>query len=265
MKKINVLIIALISFVGLIVFSCSDGGNEPENPGNNKSELPEGGRTEPDTPIVDDVSGKDTSIVVDPIVVEPLTDYLRPVITPKKRWLHIEKDYYDGNILSGGVGTVGNDTIIEGFKGNFIGSGFFMEGDGKISWLHYNSGGFEPYTLVDMNAEFGVIFDDSEVPCYVVGRGTVVVKGKTRRALKVLVDTDSEYRYYPKFNYWIEGIGSIYKIEPVYRHIYGSYNVVYIDKCWDGDELIFDMGEFSEDLFVEEESWPVENWPEYLR
>lgn len=80
-------------------------------------------------------------------------------------------------------------------------------------------------------------------------RGTIVFQGKTRRATKLIKDTNGQCEF---VDYWVEGIGPLFgfamkvnKAKPM------SVKFVYkLLECWDGDEKIYDMREFNHDLYT---------------
>lgn len=110
--------------------------------------------------------------------------------------------------------------------------------------------------IVDMLSHVGdkIISVEETV---VESKGTIVIMGRTLRAVKVKYL--SSYHIYPRdYDYWVEGIGSVYGREPLYSMILptGRYE---IDKalleCYDGDDKIFDYREFDESTYKPGVDW----------
>ena len=90
----------------------------------------------------------------------------------------------------------------------------------------------------------------------IVGRGTVVLQGIERRALKVWAS-----RLEPIYDYWVEGIGSLYGYwarynDPTASYVDPTWRYDRILQCYDGDKLIYDYREFRDELYT-----PIEDYP----
>lgn len=112
-----------------------------------------------------------------------------------------------------------------------------------------------------------IVPDQSETyPCYtygttIISRGTIVLQGKTRRAVKVWSDGwfFIDFPVADPYDYWVEGIGSLFGQMPYEAGMYPSQPpFMYMDRyrlleCYDGDEKIYDYREFTPELYTEEE------------
>lgn len=258
----------------LLCVACgTDSGDEPTN----KSEL-----------------GNTVTPAVPP---ELLTDYLRPVLTDGKRWVtqHMGspdnlKDYID-------TFQVCDDVYYEGYEAKKVvrlhGDGsiyeeehdpdmednsadnvrYEREADGKVYRYYweghnYNSSGelerlISSYTLqYDLNAQCGDKIDPTREDVVVVSKGTIVLMGKTRRAVKVYINN---YRFKYHYDYWVEGIGPLFDGVPDYRIVRPSTilkRYSYLLECYDGDEKIYDFNEFDDSLYVPEEFYEGFTEPE---
>lgn len=231
-----------------------DDPNKPDNPDDNTVEEP----------------GEEQGPFVPPTIEEPLTDYIRPIYTPGKRW-----------IIDNNHGEYGQQTLTMEYTGDTIVSGYpakirsTFSADGKRikrSVVREDADGTE-YTLwpnyldEPKGSSFKVNF--TLMPrgnryymskfyrsIVIVGRGTIVLQGVERRALKVWA-----HGIEPQHDYWVEGIGSLYGYCAMYDDMTASYGdpswrYDRILQCYDGDKLIYDYREFRDELYT-----PIEDYP----
>ena len=211
-----------------------------------------------------------------PTPPEPLTDEIRPVLTEGKKWVH--KDVWDpywGNTSENRTTYVKGDAEVDGIIGKSI--------------CHINRFGYETqYTA--MAEENGVVYEswltveyvgdvgyesdkfkyayevdpqkDAENPEYgiqvvtIMSKGTVVLMGKTRRAVMVKINRGYNGVLY---DYWVEGIGPLFGNTVRHDQILPStplYNWLpmysQLLECYDGDEKIYDYTEFKPELYKPE-------------
>lgn len=200
---------------------------------------------------------------------EPLTAELRPVLTAGKRWIK-------QSIYAPGCERFSETwTALCSPNGNISGRdtwAIYREGDehvyGNPEWCYaedkdgsvYQRGSFEdddPWTFdkiyfFDPNVEL-----PGKSKIFVQSRGTIVLEGMTRRALRVkfsLIESG--------YDYWVEGIGPLNGSIIDYRTIFpscppgtheGAPKYVKVLECYDGSMKIFDVANFSDDLYTEEE------------
>lgn len=231
-----------------------DDPNKPDNPDDNTVEEP----------------GEEQGPFVPPTIEEPLTDYIRPIYTPGKRW-----------IIDNNHGEYGQQTLTMEYTGDTIVSGYpakirsTFSADGKRikrSIVREDADGTE-YTLwpnyLDEPKGFSFKVNFTLMPrgnryymskfyrsIVIVGRGTIVLQGVERRALKVWA-----HGIEPQHDYWVEGIGSLYGYCAMYDDMTASYGdpswrYDRILQCYDGDKLIYDYREFRDELYT-----PIEDYP----
>lgn len=202
--------------------------------------------------------------------IEPLPENLRSVLTDGKKWItehafstSFVDDYIDTVIVDG-------DTHYEGYDAKTVkrlrddGSEYgvlsvMREEDGKVYQFMDIEGGYDEdfkplryrfYGLqYDLNAQCG----DTIGPFYeyviVVSRGTILLMNKMRRAVKVYCNF---YRGEYQYDYWVEGIGPLFRGVPDYTIVRPTGHPVKYRRlleCYDGDKKIYDYREFNEDLY----------------
>lgn len=212
--------------------------------------------------------------LLDPIAkVEPLSKEIRPMLTDGKKWVKKTITYNSdfSDIKSEEIFTeeIVGDTVVQGIDAKVI-IGYNDDGiypqiprvmyeDGsKIYSLwqtRRNPGGVYEYEFKllcdifpDEGATFQTLYDIT-----IISRGTITLMGKERRAAKVW----SGFYFFEKapYDYWVEGIGPLFNITSNYSttlpsapiHIWGGH--CHLLECYDGEELIYDYREFSEDLY----------------
>lgn len=235
-----------------------DDPNKPDNPDDNPVEEP----------------GEEQGPFVPPTIEEPLTDYIRPIYTPGKRW--VIDSYHDGEKgRQTNTMEYTGDTVVLGYPAK-IRSTFSPSGkEFKRRIVRENADGTE-YTLWSTFSDdapadevaFKVSFrlTPGENRYYltrfgksivILGRGTIVLQGVERRALKVWTRNLE-----PGFDYWVEGIGSLFGYGAEYddpRATCGDPTWVYdrILQCYDGDKLIYDYRELRDELYTPIEEYPM--------
>lgn len=191
-----------------------------------------------DQPQMPDVGSETTdsvdadSVDADPFIpytgpIQPLTEYLRPILTEGKRWKSItvydeeaRPEYSDYTTWS----AVGKDTIVDGRVANIIyfdgvvespSVTLMRESDGRVDYASgiYKGSDATWLYLFNVNAQSG----DSVVgTCKVVplSRGVITLMGHERRAVKALCVVDhklyAESGRAIRFDYWVEGIGMLF-------------------------------------------------------
>lgn len=236
----------------------SDNKENPDDP--NKSDNPDEG------------TGEDPSPFVPPTIVEPLTDYIRPMYTPGKRWV-IESNHGDSKCQTNTMEYIG-ETEVLGYpakiRATFDPNGkiFFecyvredADGTEYMYWSYPTNtpGVFESSFKVSFTLTPGenrLYYARFFSPVVIVGRGTVVLQGIERRALKVWAS-----RLEPIYDYWVEGIGSLYGYwarynDPTASYVDPTWRYDRILQCYDGDKLIYDYREFRDELYT-----PIEDYP----
>lgn len=259
MKKISSLLgydMKKLVWILLLGIICSCGSN------GSLTDEPNGGRTnDGDSVAVDD----STEVVIE---AEPLTAELRPVLTNGKKWIMVKQNPREND--GRGCGRVSEETyvyevagdtvahdknckIIKATKSNRTGKLVWYEENGALydEWEKdvYDSSQETEYELV-LAYTFYPKNENAMDRYKTLSKGTVVCMGKTRRAIKVYTGDAPAYA-----EYYIEGIGPVYGtclnlsgIQPTCR-IYRCY---VLQKCYDGDELIFDINDFKPETYKEE-------------
>ena len=213
-----------------------------------------------------------------PLPPEPLTEELRPVLTEGKRWV-IEETSKFIHVANSTTTTVWNkfvdgDTTAGGHSAKIVRACYddgrvygipevLREEDGKVYkfWQWNDGANIEYGNLVASKRElWGLSYDitpqsymdillDKEF-IQLESRGTIVLQGKTRRAVKIR--HEHIYMYHDVYyDYWVEGIGPLFGWHPDYR----TYSVMptsspdnihwyVLLECYDGDEKIYDRREF---------------------
>lgn len=215
--------------------------------------------------------------------IEPLSSEIRPVFTKGKKWL--EWDIWEG-IDEGTYNKALNYTYDYTYDvTDSLGvTNAMLCRDGKEFWRFKEEGS----CVYAYNLKSEIVgYDDSGAGilkywreydfCYDVdinfthkfinsycnaisdgiiaeSRGTMVLMGKTRRAVKIIYDNGYDYgngrtRF---LDYWVEGIGSLFgNLFGVSLPISGMHNRYHILlECWEGNEKIYDHREFSHDLYT---------------
>lgn len=244
--------------------SDSDNSDNTDNPdGPNKPDNPYDG--------AGDETGEDSGQFVPPTIEEPLTDYIRPIYTPGKRWI------IDNNHGEYGQQTITmaytSDTTVLGYPAKirtaltpagevFQRSIVREDADGTeyTLWPNYLN---EPegwsfkvsFTLTPGENRYYLAKIYSNI--VIIGKGTIVLQGIERRALKIWAR-----RLDPQYDYWVEGIGSLYG----FWAMYDDRTVAYADpswrydrilQCYDGDKLIYDYRELRDELYTPIEEYPM--------
>ena len=237
-----------IFLVGVI---CSCGSN------GSYTEEPNGGRTGDDSVAVDD------STVIE-IEAEPLTAELRPVLTDGKRWTLMKRISTSENEIVGEIEIVcevAGDTVaydkgcklIKRTDPYRVDSLIWYEDEGNLYDVNYLFGSNQS-DKYEKGLTLAYSFypeENSDSDRFtVLSKGTIVCCGKMRRAIKVY------NRRVPGWaEYWIEGIGPVYgsclEIQ-LYFPPNGTARYYEIQKCYDGDELIFDIDDFKPETYKEE-------------
>lgn len=211
--------------------------------------------------------------------VEPLTDELRPILTEGKRWI------VEGGRVSSTktqfVCEITQNVIAEGFSAKEITKTGVNNGTDEFRTILREENGMlfrlcqtkAPQYVVAPESVYEYILTCNITPnasetfdCYgynsiIISRGTIVLQGKTRRAVKVWSDGRFfvDYPDVDPYDYWVEGIGSLYGQMPYgYWVIPTTPTYNYMDRyrlleCYDGDEKIYDYREFTPELYTEEE------------
>lgn len=249
----------------LVVTSCD--GEEPEVFESNieKSETVNGGP--------DDLGPFDEPDKTDSNQeVEPLTDYIRPIITEGKVWrfkYYDRQTYYNKLIVSEEIWYVAGDTTIAGYEAKFVNCDkthtgsivyhseekIFREAMGVVyqycGFINSEAGYKDWEPVLDMNYHPGDKYDYQFTTLLTKDVGTIVLAGKTRRVVKSdLIACHFAYEQSDE-EYWVEGIGNIMG---AYVHFFypwtGMRAVRYeLLACYDGKNRIFDRTEFKSNLF----------------
>lgn len=194
---------------------------------------------------------------------EPLTEEIRPLYGETKKW--VRHSVY----LPQYKAKESTWTEICAYNG--------MEFDGKKSWSFYDI----TANYLDPDAMSGIFVEDgatltrfsfaqstpksylcfttspealrrSEYGYLLQSYGTIVVEGKTRRAIRIQREGVADH------DFWIEGIGALRG--EIFEHPFtwvGVHEPMYVEivECYDGMEKIFDLKNFSEDLYTPEETF----------
>ena len=218
--------------------------------------------------------------------IEPLTEYLRPALTKGKKWIRERKyDKESGEEVYLDTLFLGKDTVflgrkcqllvgekyIEYFNQSFIVPyGAVSEEDGKAYFLSFDADNTDWCVMFDLNVRSADKIKAKTCTIQPLSRGTIVLMGRTRRAVKVKCLRDTQLYHggetytYP-YDYWVEGIGMLYGhypmsvYPPAQSTFPNDYHPIYyrLRECWDGDEKIYDYREFNDDLYT-----PIEVFPE---
>lgn len=207
---------------------------------------------------------------------EPLSPELRPVLTDGKRWVYgdaasykvIRDEWVAGDTVYDGLAAkiIGfEDYNITDAEKEFYGKEFvLMEQDGKIyQEIRPMLDGLVDKTLApskdffrlnwNLLADPGDIYETFD-RIEVESRGTIIIMGKTLRAVKVRY-VSSVHSYFINHDYWVEGIGSIVGRTPDYSTVRPSQpNFSHhvnrkLLECYDGETKIFDHKEFDESTY----------------
>lgn len=214
--------------------------------------------------------------------IEPLTDEIRPILTNDKKWVIemglVGEDKTKFNCTLEDVISKGkpakNVRMVDAVTGEDaeLFKAIVREENGMVLLLtqmkgfdseEYIEDDYEFRFALDIDSRQSETFDCSVgLPSVIISRGTIVLKGKTRRAIKVWCGFKQYYCDYPEtdpYDYWVEGIGSLfgqvavfYKIRPTTPAMYWKKRHRILE-CYDGDEMIYDYSEFSPALYNEEE------------
>lgn len=220
----------------------------------------------------------DNTEVLPSEMVEPLPENLRPVLTDGKKWitehaLNFTDDYIDTVIVGGDIPYEGYDAkTIKRLRGDGSEYGVLpvmREEEGKVYQFWDIEGGYDEnfkplryrfYGLqYDLNAQCGDTIGPYYGEIIVVSRGTILLMGKMRRAVKVYCNF---YRGEYHYDYWVESIGPLFGGIPDYAVVRPSgrpVKYVRLLECYDGDKKIYDYREFNEDLYT-----PVEVFDDFV-
>lgn len=221
-----------------------------------------GGNTDPETP----------ETPVEP--AEPLTDEIRPVLTDGKKWTcmymwaNTKKNEYDiinchfyGETTVNGV----NAKLIKCVNSHDKESFYIQrEENGMVleKWLNEN-GHSQPTEsnflyAYEVNPQEGKQFTDHMSGFKIISKGTIVLMGKTRRAVLVKETRDDIGKHYV-YDLWVEGIGPLFGSKGFYEpgvpttpRYYWRPMYVKMLECYDGDEKIYDHSEFSPERYKPE-------------
>lgn len=230
-----------------IICSCGSNGSLTEEPN--------GGRT----------NGDDSAIVDEP---EPLTAELRPVLTNGKKWEMIYQRPNENYIYcfklvpTEVVCEVVGDTVAYGenckkisrIRGEYADTVIWHEKGGALYDVNPQlvDGEGESEWIYDLTFAYTFFPKDENMTTRykTLSKGTVVCMGKTRRAIKV-------YTQYSPTNvdYYVEGIGPVYGTCLSWQIVNPSCpnaRCYILQKCYDGDELIFDINDFKPETYKEE-------------
>lgn len=126
--------------------------------------------------------------------------------------------------------------------------GFYIENGGTLYRINFNRNN-EPYL------SFTVDPDDLRMSKYdylLQSYGTIVLEGKTRRAIRVQREGCEDH------DYWVEGIGALRgEMEEKPLSWPGVYEPLYVEllECYEGFEKIYDINHFSDDLYTPEHTY----------
>lgn len=249
-----------------------ESGDENENPGEEPA---------PDEGEEDDGGYNTDGPFVPPVITDPLSPTIRPTLVLGKRWEYVLEqvwpDHYDQEKYDVPFTLkCTKDSVFDGYEGMVIRiveeNGqpvpqdefhsfelFYLE-DGPVVYKHAHVGNeYEDGTWIPVWAfqkqwwydpSAGMEFRSLHGWECVVSRGTIVLQGVERRALKVWT-----YKFLtkvtPRYDYWVEGIGSLFGHDPIYDETqHKHFNTVKLLKCYEGDKLIYDSREFREELYT---------------
>ena len=211
-----------------------------------------------------------------PVEIEPLPEEVRPVLTDGKRWVvQWRHNLYDddnrviGETIDTVTFQVKGDTIVDGFSAKTIiydkycygeigASTTYREENGKVimDWGKNMYGKSIWGVLYNVNATYEdrviTSLKDWIIP---ISRGVVVAKNKMRRAVKIK-DPFPRKKSIP-FDYWIEGVGSLYCSWYDARDVRDPIptcvpRIAYfkILECYENGEKIFDAKKFDESCYT---------------
>lgn len=204
---------------------------------------------------------------------EPLTEYLRPTLSDGKKWI-VEKGVFNASTETYTTETyteyVLKDTIVDGFSakkiqlslgdGNPYGFKVQREEDGMVfTWQLSQEPYYDFYRNVmiwgldfNVNPQGSVTIRTARNNLVTVSRGTITLMGKMRRAVKVWCGSSKDHESSP-YEYWVEGIGTLFGHSPIYNPIMPSTptpkTYTRLLECYDGEQKIYDYREFSDDLY----------------
>ena len=249
-----------------------ESGDGNENPGEEPA---------PDEGEEDDGGYNTDGPFVPPVITDPLSPDIRPTLVVGKRWEyvleqvwpdHYDEDKYDEPFTL----KCTRDSVFDGYEGKVIreverngrpvpelySTEYFYREDGPVVYhlehtgaeYDYGDGSWTPiwefqkHWWYDPSA--GMEFRSLHGWECVVSRGTIVLQGVERRALKVWT-----YKFLakvtPRYDYWVESIGSLFGHDPIYDETqHKHFNTVKLLKCYEGDRLIYDSREFREELYT---------------
>ncbi len=245
----------------MLAFICSCSSNS------SFTDEPNGGRT------ADDSIAADDSTVIE---AEPLTAELRPVLTLGKKWIVIRQNPWEqskscsritpyeityeviGDTLAFGK----NCKIVHATNGKLSENIVWYEENGKVYDVNL---GFDKNNQLNNILTLAYTFypeSSDETDRYsILSKGTVVCLGKTRRAVKTYTKYSPDHA-----DYYVEGIGSLrgsclqYSMEMPSCPVPRCY---ILQQCYDGDELIYDIKDFSPEKYKEEVRF-IEDYDKYF-
>lgn len=276
MKTKKIFAIAIVALLSMTTFNSCGGDDADEPKLNDPTEEGVNPNAPGDESDDGDTSG-DEMVEGDP---EPLTEYLRAIYTDGKRWEYA----YNESIKV--IMEVNCDTIVEGESVKYVSgysTGYDPSHSASLDMANYISGvikedGGRVYkygplvewdndieSFIDRGERFIQIYnvtptDAEEHTCYnknnlvIVSVGTINLQGKLRRCAKVWSrNSNTGVSFY---DYHVEGIGPLfgqvsYCVPRAVPSSRGFYEKMVLDKCYDGDELIYDASKFSESLYTE--------------
>lgn len=262
--------IALVAMTGFI--SCGDDEVDAPSDGMEQQDPTDpDDSTDPDDGSGDE-AGEDPDPFVPPTILEPLSDEIRPELTDGKRW--VKKTFLSDGTSSEYSYVVDGDVVIHGYNAKQF--TIFEDGksykspiparevDGKFYYFEYvdiPDYDFPPEAELDhcdfllnhlVNPTEGKIYKGILSDVKLISRGTIVLQGIERRAVKVELLRD--YKYRQRIDYWVEGIGPLFGVAIDYSFITPTCNYTIENRlmqCYDGDKLIYDYSEFREELYNE--------------
>ena len=265
--------IALVAMTGF--YSCGDDEVDAPSDGMEQQDPTDpDDSTDPDDGSGDE-AGEDPGPFVPPTILEPLSKDVRPELTDGKRW--IQKNFLSDGTICEYTFFIDGDIVLNGYKAkafSIIEGGKYSR---ECSYRREENGKIYAYQAVHIpgyefppEAEFGCDFlldhvvNPTEGKIYIgsvhdiklLSRGTMVLQGIERRAVKVEI-CRSEHNNVGKIDYWVEGIGSLFGVVMDYSYVRPSAS--YLDysienrlmQCYDGDKLIYDYSEFRKELYNE--------------
>lgn len=272
-KNIKLLLAGLILMCAPILCACQD--DEPpmqtDQPPVQSDETPGTGEEPPAQDEEPPVQGDETGEVKPSLPPEPLSAEIRPIFTEGKRW--VLRRYSTWSDTSGGTfrfslkieknGTHEGHTVWarsigdEEWPNPMLWGGSYYEDNGMIYRLGNYSIPGTPNAQNSWIRAFEVCSDGvaGYTNINIQSTGTIVLGGKTLRAVRIIAVRMFCYKSY--VDYWVEGIGPLRDSE--YRNVDmkcpGAPYLVELLECYDGDEKIYDVKEFSHDLYTEIETF----------